>query len=97
VKVHAGVGVSVVPLDALSAFLQHEFIAEVLHLSGTERLLFEGADDGDGAPGAYGVVRPSLVSAMYEGRQRHGNGFNGNGSKFSTNFRYRHPRKGVCR
>jgi hypothetical protein len=29
------VRVSVMPLDAFSAFLQHEFIAEVLHLSGT--------------------------------------------------------------
>lgn len=69
--IHAAVAVSVVPLHALRALLQHVFIAQVLDLSGTERLFFPGTDDSDGAPGAYRVVGPTLVSSMYEGRQSH--------------------------
>jgi hypothetical protein len=61
-----------IPLNALSTLLQQVFIAEVLHLSGIEGLLFKRADDCDGAPGAYRVVGPTVGSPMYEGRERHG-------------------------
>jgi hypothetical protein len=86
--------VGLIPLNALSTLLQQVFIAEVLHLSGTQGLLFKGAEDCDGAPRAYRFVGPTVGSSMYEGWERHG--FYVNGSKCSIDFRRRNTCKEGC-